>query len=134
MKLDFNRLRFREEASRNLSSLKGKTGLTPNLLARIGFCMSLEDHTRPQLVDGLPDGEKEIARPTLTGKWDPLFLALFIERCHADGIDESEQWAYFEAHMNRGVLLLYKKIKRFSDLTTLLPKAYRIPSIEESKV
>ena len=125
MNLEFNRIRFREEASKNLSSLKGKTGLTPNLLARIGFCMSLEDHTKPQFVENQPEGDKEIARPTLTGKWDSLFLALFLERCYADDIADAEHWPYFEAHMNRGVILLYKKVKRFSDLGTLLPKVHR---------
>jgi len=45
--MNYYRLRFGEEASRKLSQLKGKTGLTPNILARIGFCMSINDPTHP---------------------------------------------------------------------------------------
>ena len=39
--MKYYRLRFSEEASTRLGQLKGKTGLTPNILSRIGFMMSL---------------------------------------------------------------------------------------------
>lgn len=36
-------MHFSEEASQKLGRMKGRTGLTPNVLARIGFCLSLEN-------------------------------------------------------------------------------------------
>ncbi len=39
--MKLTRLRVGEEASQRLSLLKGRTGLTPNILCRIGFCLSL---------------------------------------------------------------------------------------------
>ena len=80
------RLRFGEEASRKLSQLKGRTGLTPNILARIGFCMSLNDPTPPNPADYQPESNREIDRHTLTGAWDSLFVTLIKERCQQDGL------------------------------------------------
>ena len=119
------RLRFGEEASKRLSSLKGRTGLTPNILARIGFCMSLNDPTTPDPNDYLPDSNREIDRHTLTGAWDGLFVALIRERCNQDGLSDDEVMAQFKAHMNRGVLLLDKRVKSLNGLAMVLPLEYR---------
>lgn len=131
MRLDYARIRFGEEASSKLSLLKGRTGLTPNLLARIGFCLSLKDPTVPTFEDYLPESDREIERQTLTGKWDALFLALFTERCFVDQIPEDDQLASFKAHMNRGVLLLEKRIKKFNDLAVILPKAFQADALRD---
>jgi len=123
--MNYYRLRFCEEASRKLSYLKGRTGLTPNILARIGFCMSLNDPTPPNPTDYLPESDREIDRHTLTGAWDSLFVVLLKERCQQDGFSEEEWFVQFKAHMNRGVLLLDKRVKSLNDLIHLLPQAYR---------
>lgn len=47
----FSEMTFSEESSRKLSQMKGRTGLTPNILARIGFCLSLEDPSPPDPAD-----------------------------------------------------------------------------------
>lgn len=125
--MNYYRLRFSEEASKKLSQLKGRTGLTPNLLARIGFCVSLNDPTPPNPADYTPDSEREIDRHTLTGAWDSLFVALLKERCHQDGLGEAEWLPQFKAHMNRGVLLLDKRVRSLNDLIHLLPQEYRQP-------
>ncbi|MBK8935107.1 MAG: DndE family protein, partial [Chloroflexi bacterium] len=44
-------MHFSEEASSKLSRMKGRTGLTPNILARMGFCLSLENPTPPDPAD-----------------------------------------------------------------------------------
>jgi DNA sulfur modification protein DndE len=111
--MKLNRLRISEEVSNRLSILKGRTGLTPNILCRIGFCLSLNDPAVPNPDDYPTDMEKEIDRHTLTGQWDRLFVALIKERCHQDGLplDDEELAAQFRAHVNRGVLLLYKQVR-----------------------
>lgn len=128
--MDYYRLRFGEEASRKLSQLKGRTGLTPNILARIGFCLSLNDPFPPDPNDYLPDSNREIDRHTLTGPWDGLFVALIKERCYQDKISQDDTFLQFKAHMNRGVMLLDKRIRSLNDLVLLLPDEYR-PSVDE---
>ena len=88
--MKLNRLRVGEEASNRLSILKGRTGLTPNILCRIGFCLSLNDPSVPDPADYAPESDREIDRHTLTGQWDSLFVALLRERCKQDGIGEEE--------------------------------------------
>ena len=117
-----NRLRVSEEASNRLSMLKGRTGLTPNILCRIGFNLSLNDPSVPDPVDYLPESEREIDRHTLTGPWDSLFVALLRERCKQDGIGEEQLAVQFKAHIDRGVLLLYKRVCTLNDLALLLPR------------
>jgi DNA sulfur modification protein DndE len=121
--MKLTRLRVGEEASQRLSLLKGRTGLTPNILCRIGFCLSLNDPSVPVPADYLPESDREIDRHTLTGAWDSLFVALLRERCHGDGLGEEYLEAQFKAHINRGVLLLYKRVRDLNDLALLLPRA-----------
>ncbi len=129
--MKLNRLRVCEEVSGRLSLLKRRTGLTPNILCRIGFCLSLNDPTIPKPDDYLPPSEREIDRHTLTGPWDLLFVALIKERCYHDGLPltDEELAAQFRAHINRGVLLLHKQIRSLNDLALLMPR----PIYRESK-
>jgi DNA sulfur modification protein DndE len=119
-----NRLRISEEVALRLSMLKARTGLTPNILCRIGFCLSLNDPTSPDPDEYPDDTEKEINRHTLTGQWDPLFVALIKERCYRDGqaLDDDGLADHFRAHVNRGVLLLYKRVRSLNDLAQLMPR------------
>ena len=122
--MKLNRLRVCEEVSNRLSILKGRTGLTPNILCRIGFCLSLNDPSIPYPDDYPPDSDREIDRHTLTGPWDRLFVALIKERCQQDGIplDDETLAVQFRAHINRGVLLLYKRVRSINDLALLMPR------------
>ena len=124
--MKYNRIRFSQEASKKLSHLKGRTGLTPNILSRIGFMMSITDPTIPNPDDYPSDSEREIDRHVLTGQWDPLFVALVKERCKQDGLidvnEDDQLFAYFRAHMNRGVLLLQKRVRNLTDLIYLMPR------------
>ena len=121
--MNFTRIRFSEEASDELRRMKGKTGLTPNILCRIGFCLSLNDPAVPDPEDYGASGDKEIDRKVLLGNYDKMFLALLKERCKNDGIDEDGNFDHFKAHMNRGVLLLAKRVGNIKDLAHLVPVA-----------
>ena len=123
--MNYYRLRFGREASARLDVMKHKTGITPNILARIGFCMSLKDPTIPDLADYMPDSEREIDRHTLTGQHDLLFVTLLKRRCQRDGFSEADLMDQFKAHMNRGVLLLDKRLRTIHDFALLLPPQYR---------
>src|SRR5579864_6548160 len=107
--MTLNRVYVSEEVDLRLRNLKARTGLTPNLLCRLGFCLSLSE-------PGIPDAQlyadsqvREFNRYTLTGQWDSLFFALLRQRLFKDGLDpEKDIEAQFKAHLSRGVLLLYQ--------------------------
>jgi DNA sulfur modification protein DndE len=120
--MKLSRLRVGEEASYKLSLLKGRTGLTPNILCRIGFCLSLNDPTIPNPESYLPLSEREIDRHTLTGPWDSLFVALIQARCVEDQIPMDRVAEQFKAHIDRGVSLLHKRIRSLTDLALLMPR------------
>lgn len=125
--MKLTRLRIGQEASVRLSQLKGRTGLTPNILCRIAFTLSLGDPTVPNPYDYPVDSDREIDRHTLTGSWDALFVAMIKERCQQDGLslDDDTLAVQFRAHINRGVLLLHKRVKTLNDLAELLPRESR---------
>lgn len=118
--MKLTKLRVTKEASNRLRFLAGRTGLTPNLLCRLGFCLSLADPAIPDPAM-FPEEDREFNRYTLLGEYDPLFVALLRQRCHKEGITENELPGAFRAHMNRGIILLQQRIRSVGDLGTLVP-------------
>lgn len=122
--MSLNRITVNEKIDQRLRLLKSRTGLTPNLLCRIGFCLSLAE---PGIPDPslYADGQaREFNRYTLTGQWDLLFFALLRERMLQDGLDPGQDLEIqFKAHLNRGVNLLYQRLKGLEDLAGLVAAA-----------
>lgn len=126
-----NRIYVGEEVDLRLRNLKARTGLAPNLLCRLGFCLSLAE-------PGIPDPRlyangqvREFNRYTLTGQWDQFFFALLRERLVQDKLDpEVELEVQFKAHISRGVLLLFQRLKRLEDLATMVAEAQRRASLQ----
>lgn len=119
--MKLTRLRVCKEVDLRLVHLKARTGLTPNLLCRIGFCLSLNDPTVPDASAYPPDSERELNRYTLTGEWDMFFVALMRERCAHDRLDlETQIDDQCRAHVNRGVLMLYNRVKHLGKLARLV--------------
>jgi DNA sulfur modification protein DndE len=121
-----NRIYVGEAVDMRLRNLKARTGLTPNLLCRLSFCLSLAEPSvpDPQLY---ADGQaREFNRYTLTGQWDLFFLSLLRERLEQDGLDpEADLETQFKAHLSRGVLLLYQRLRNLEDLADLVTEAQR---------
>jgi DNA sulfur modification protein DndE len=110
------RIRFSKEADNWLRTLKSRTGITPNLLCRLGFCLSLEE---PGLVssDRYPeDSDREINRFTLLGEYDAVFVGLLRQRLARDRDFVDSLDGPFRAHMHRGIILLAGRLKGLSDL------------------
>ena len=120
--MQLNRIHISEDSRNKLSILKGRTGLLPNVLSRIGLMLSLAEANEPELDSDASDGS-EFNRFTLMGEWDPLIVALLEERGAANELEEDNETLikYFRAHLNRGVRLLYGRVKGIEDLTNLLP-------------
>ncbi len=116
--MKLTKLRLTKEASNRLRFLAGKTGLTPNLLCRVGFCLSLSESPIPN-PDAYPEEDREFNRYTLLGEYDPLFIALLKERCREDGTGLERLPDYFRAHMNRGVILLQQRARSLADIAEL---------------
>lgn len=124
--MKLNRLIISEEASQRLVSLRAKTGLIPNLLCRIGFCLSLNDLTIPDPKAYPQDSKRELNRYTILGEYDDYFVALLKERCAHDGLDlENDLEDQFRAHVNRGVIQLFQRVKNLSDLDRLVQEQLR---------
>lgn len=119
--MKLTKVRLTKDASNRLRLLAGRTGLTPNLLCRLGFCLSLGEPGVPK-PDAYPEEDREFNRYTLLGEYDSLFMALLRQRCHNDGLPPEELSEYFRAHLNRGVVLLQSRVKTLSDITNLLPR------------
>jgi len=119
--MNFNRIRFSKEASEALNKMKGRVGLTGNLICRIGFCISLNDMSPVSPNEYKSDGNIEIDRKILIGNEDEFYIALLKQRCILEGISLDKELDYFKAHMNRGVLLLSKRIGNIRDLVQLIP-------------
>ena len=122
--MPLSRIYVSEQVDNRLRNLKAKTGLTPNLLCRIGFCRSLAEPGVPDMTL-YPEGQaREFNRYTLTGQWDVVFFALLRERLIQDGLDpEAELESQFKAHLNRGVMLLSTRIKSIEDIADLVVEA-----------
>ena len=116
-----SRIHTSEDSRNKLSLLKSRTGLLPNILCRIGLMLSLAEPNQPEVDADATDGS-ELHRDTLMGEWDPLIIALLEEWCIANGIstDNNTLIRYFRAHLNRGVRLLYGRVKGLEDLANLI--------------
>jgi DNA sulfur modification protein DndE len=135
--MKLSQIKFGNRASVELKALKARTGLTPNVLCRIGFCLSVEDPSDLN-PDSFPaDSDRVIDRHVLLGPHDALFVALMKERLYHDEIDPNDEEAlgkHFRAHVHRGVHLLFKRAKTLSDLSRLVSKPQGVlpaPAAEE---
>ena len=114
--LTLQRIPFTVEADNRLRMLKARTGITPNILCRIGFCLSLEEPGVPPLLpEDYPQG-REINRYTLLGKEDMIYVSLLAVRLHMNGVPLAEINNMFLAHINRGIELLTARVKTMNDL------------------
>lgn len=117
--LTLQRIPFTVEADNRLRQLKARTGITPNILCRIGFCLSLEE---PGLPAELPEQFKtgrEINRYTLLGKYDQVFVALLKARLQKERLPFNDIDKMFLAHICRGVEILSARMKSVGDLGNL---------------
>lgn len=132
---NLNKIYIGEETDKKLRVLKGRTGLTPNLLIRLGLAFSLEE-------DGIPDkslyGEehvREFNRYTLTGQWDLYFMSLLKERLVEDGLDLDEVLEdQFKAHLGRGVHLIYQRIKSLEDIGSMIQHIQKKKSLKSESL
>lgn len=125
--LHLKRLRFSKEADTWLRVLKSRTGITPNLLCRMAFCISLEEPGTPDVSKCLEDSDREINRYTLLGEYDEAFVALLRQWLRGREQVEASLDKLFAAHVHRGIVLLAARIKELSDLGSLGANGSSVP-------
>ena len=119
----FQKLNVSAETTLKMRTLKGRTGLTPNITARMGLALSLEEPGKPDPQSYAVDG-MEFNSYTLLGSFSTLIEALLRQRQALDGDEASGQFGdLLRAHVNRGVSLLYPRLKTIEDVMDLLPSA-----------
>lgn len=120
--MNLNKVILSSEASERLKQLKARTGLTPNILSRIGLCLSFAE---PAIPDPhlYPEEDREFNRYTLLGEWDDLYVALLKHRLLQDGLPLEEAERQFRAHLHRGVESLAKLAKTLPDVLRLSARA-----------
>jgi DNA sulfur modification protein DndE len=128
--MKLTKVRLTKDASNRLRFLAGRTGLTPNLLCRMGFCLSLEEPKSPN-PDEFAEEEREFNRYTLLGEYDVLYVALLRQRLHQDGLEPDRLEDHFRAHLNRGISLLQQRVRSVADLATLVPAARAMKSFSK---
>src|SRR5689334_14150953 len=74
--LGIDSIPFSSIVDNRMRHLKSKTGITPNILARLGFCLSLEEPGVP--ADPFEDEKegRQIKRITLLGQHDLVYVCL----------------------------------------------------------
>jgi DNA sulfur modification protein DndE len=77
-----SRFRITTRASRTFANMKAATGLTPNILCRYAFALSIKEGRKGGLKDVVLDGS-EFNTPTLFGEHAPVY-EFVIRSVHGD--------------------------------------------------
>jgi DNA sulfur modification protein DndE len=106
------------EATKKLGTLKLRTGLTPNILGRIALCYSLKEPGSPKIKKDSQG--QEFNRFTLLGEWDSFYIALLKMRLLSEEKDPNGNLLpELKDHIERGVDLLFQRVKNFTDLSKI---------------
>ena len=120
--LTLQRIPFTPNANNQMRTLKGRAGITPNFLCRLGFCLSLDEPGVPEAPDKEAETGREINRFTLLGEYDVAYVSLlkvWMEKKKLNARKSEKIDELFIAHMNRGVELIVSRIKTLSDVGSL---------------
>ncbi|USL34836.1 DNA sulfur modification protein DndE [Priestia megaterium] len=112
------RLKTSNETGERLASLQSTTGLTWNILSRIALALSLRDPSMPDLVEN--KSGVDINRNAMTGEHDYIYKALIRQHAQRNISDEEYFPDLFNAHLERGIVLLENEYKHARNYDKLL--------------
>ena len=122
MDLTIDILRTSSNIKNSLTRIKSITGISNwNILCRWAFCLSVKQTSLPREVEEKLDGI-EIDYDTLVGKNKSIYTQLLINNLvsHKEEINKKNLTKYLNAHVNRGVNIIYtNKLKDISGLMAL---------------
>ena len=118
--MQFSRYRFSSRTQSLYGTLKSRTGLTANILARFAFCLSLKDQSIPN-PDEFDENGSEILPSVLFGEHENIYTALILDRLNNDNLDPE---LYFHkmtrAHLNRGAAVLFSRVHELTDFIDMI--------------
>ena len=118
--MKFSAVTTSSRVQKNLGIMRIKTGLTPNISLRFGFCMSLKDPSIPN-PDEFNQMGSELSPAVLFGEHEQLYHTLMVNRLDNDKLDvEKYLNTMTRAHINRGVIALQPRINDLSDFYELV--------------
>ncbi len=118
--MQLSRIKLAHRSQMLYGILKHKTGLTINILARYGICLSLKDPSMPN-PDEYDEKGMEILPSVLFGEHEKMFVALMKKRLEKDGLDpELYLNKMIRAHVNRGVAALFPRINDLPDFYEII--------------
>ncbi|MBS4205485.1 DNA sulfur modification protein DndE [Lederbergia citrea] len=112
------RLKTSKDTGERLNSLQASTGLTWNILSRIALSLSLQDPSMPGLVEN--KNGVDIHRNAMTGENDYVYKALIRQHAQRNVSDEEYFPDLFNAHIERGMILLENEYKHAGNYEKLL--------------
>jgi len=112
------RLKTSKETGEKLVNLQAATGLTWNILSRIAVSLSLKDTSIPELVEN--KAGVDIHRNAMTGENDYIYKALIRQHANRNISDEEYFPDMFNAHLERGIVLLENEYKHAGNYEKLL--------------
>ena len=116
----FNRIRMSVRSQNLLAHLKSKTSIAPNVMGRFAICISLNDPSPPN-PDEYDEKGSEIHPSVLFGEYEEIYMALMTERLKEDRMDpEKYLTRATRAHLNRGVIALFARIRDISDIERIV--------------
>ena len=119
-KLQFSRYRFSYRTQMLFGSLKHKTGLGINVLARYAICLSLKDPSIPN-PDEFDERGMELVPSILFGEHENIYMALMLDRLHKDKLDPKVYLHKMtRAHFNRGAAALFPRIQDLTDFSNII--------------
>ncbi len=126
--MSVKQIRLSSQAKEQLIRLKTRTGIGQwNILCRWAFCLSLSEPTPPTPVEIPADSNVEMTWGVFAGETHEIYLALLLERCARDGLDDSAETLnrQFRLHVHRGIgyLATPNRIRSIGDLVALAAKA-----------
>jgi len=124
--LKFSRVITSTQTTKNLGRMRVSTGLTPNILLRFAFCMSLKDPSIPNPDEYNQDGSI-LTSTVIFGEHEPIYLALMLNRLKHDKLDVEEYLHKMtRAHLNRGTIALKPRINDLSDFYELVKEEQNV--------
>jgi DNA sulfur modification protein DndE len=114
-----HRITLSQLATNNLKHLAGKTGLSPNVVARFAMLVSFEQPDPPANDLGQPD--LTINQTTLFGDLEPFLMTAFLSAATADQ-SEAGSAKLLAAHVARGAAFLNLRVSNIGDLATFAVK------------
>ena len=118
--MQFSRYKFSSRTQSLYGTLKSRTGLTVNIIARHAFCLSIKDQSIPN-PDEFDENGSEILPSVLFGEHENIYMALMLDRLKKDNLDPKLYLHKMtRAHLNRGAAIMFTRIHELTDFIDII--------------